>query len=136
MAEANDRRRTELAIYVWFTLPVSFFPILCLYLARAYDGHYSTPAELVTNGGVLTIAITLAAEALSRLIASGKRWRDLKMFAASCSAGVNIFGSIFYALRYVRSPANPTLFVDVCFSILLVGIATATFARFLPEDDP
>jgi hypothetical protein len=129
-----ERWRTELSIF-FFTLPFSFCPIGCLYLAQAYDGHYMTIFELVTNGGVLTIAMTLGSEALSRLVASGKKWRDIKLFAAACSAGAIILGSTTYGLRYARSPTNSSVFVDVCLGVLLVCIATATFSRFLPEDD-
>ena len=90
--------------------------------------------ELVANGGVLIIAITMATETLSRLIASGKKWLDMKIVAGACSTGAIIVGSLFYALRYARQPTNSVLFVDLCVIVLLVSIATSTFSKFLPEE--
>ena len=135
MAVANTRWRRELLIHSCLTIPLSFFPIVCLYFMRGYDGNYPTIPEMLANGGVLSTAITLASEALSRLLTSGNQWLDIKIPTAACSLGVVIFGSIFYALRYARQPANSTLFVDLCFFTLFLGIAVSTFAKFLPEDD-
>jgi hypothetical protein len=139
MAEANagvqSRWRAELSSYISITLPFSFFPLVCVYLMRAYDGYYLTIPELVGDGGVLPIAIVLAAESLARLVASGRKWRHLKVFGTGFSAWVIGGGSIFSALRYVSKPRNPTFFVNLSFVLLAAGIVISTLCRFLPEDD-
>jgi hypothetical protein len=139
MAEANterhDRLWLEVASFICFTVLFSFFPIVALYLVRAADGDYLTLPQLAADGGILTIAISLAANALSRLVVSNTRWPELKVVAAACSAWVIGCGSIFYALRYLQRTANSVFFIDLSFSILVVSIVLATLSRFLPEGD-
>jgi hypothetical protein len=139
MAEANprpnDRRRFELTTYICFTVCFSFLPLGCLYLMRAYDGYYLTIPQLVENGAALNIVITLAAESFSQLVASGKEWRELKLLAAAFTIIVIVFGSVFYAMRYARSPQNPTFFVDFSVTLLACSVASATICRLLPEGD-
>jgi hypothetical protein len=118
-----------------FALPFSFFPIVAYYLMRTAEGLYPTIPDLATDGGVLTIAISLAAEALSRLIASGKKWREVKLVAAASSAWVIVCGSMFYALRYAHRPTNSVFVVRLCILLIVVGLTNATFCRFLPEED-
>jgi hypothetical protein len=97
--------RRDVSIYVCFTVPCSFSPIVFLYLLSANAGRYLTIPELVTNGGVLTIAISLAVDALSQLIAKGKKW-----LAARAVVG-----------------ASAVLAAEC--------IADAIVCRFLPEDE-
>jgi hypothetical protein len=134
-AEGHAQWRAELSIYLCFTVSFSFFPIVCLYLVRASYGYYSTLPELAADGGILTIAISLAADALSRLVASGSKWHELKVIAAACSAWVIGCGSLLYALRHVGGVTNSTLFGDLGFLILIASVGLATFCRFLPEDN-
>lgn len=135
MAETNNRWRLQLLTHLCFTLPVSVLPVALLFLMRAYDGAYPTIPELLVNGGVLIIAVTMATEAMSRLIIGGKKWMDMKIVAGGCSVGVIITGSLFYALRYARQPTNSALFVNLCVIVLFVSVAISTFCRFLPEED-
>jgi hypothetical protein len=139
MAEANartgDRRRLELTRYICFTVSFSFLPLGCFYIMRAYDGFYLTIPQLVENGAALNIVITLAAESFSQLVASGKKWRELKSLAVAFWVVVIVFGSIFYAMRYARSPQNPTFFVDFSVTLLACSVVSATICRLLPEGD-
>jgi hypothetical protein len=139
MAEASarvlDRRRLELTTYICFTVSFSFLPLGCLYLMRAYDGYYLTIPQLVENGAALNIVITLAAESFSHLVASGKKWRELKLLTAAFSVFMIVFGSVFYAMRYARSPQNPTFFVDLSVTLLACSVVSATICRLFPEDD-
>jgi hypothetical protein len=139
MAEANtrtnDRRRLELTAYICFTVSFSFLPLGCFYIMRAYDGYYLTIPQLVESGAALNIVITLAAESFSQLVASGKKWRELKSLAAAFSVVVIVFGSVFYAMRYARSPQNPTFFVDFSVTLLACSVVSATICRLFPEGD-
>jgi hypothetical protein len=68
---------------------------------RAYDGYYLTIPQLVENGAALNTVITLAAESFSQLVASGKKWRELKLLAAVFSVVVIVvrIGLLRDALR-------------------------------------
>jgi hypothetical protein len=131
----QNRKRVELVSYIFFTVLFSFFPVVCIYLIQAIDGHYLTIAEITQHGGVLTIVIVLAADAFSRLITSGSKWRDLKVVAASSSAWMIGCGSIAYAQRSLRTPRNPVFFENVAIALLIGSIAVATFCRLLPQGD-
>lgn len=113
----------------------SFFPIVCVYLIQAYYGHYLSVTELLKNGGVLTISITLSAEALSRLVDRRSRWRELRLLAVSCSAWLIGCGSLFYGLRFLQEPPNPVFFTDLCLVLLVASLIVSTVSKFLPEDE-
>jgi hypothetical protein len=128
--------RTELTSFIGFTVLFSFFPIIALYLMRMADGHSPTIPELATDGGVLTISISLAAEALSRVVASSRKWRELKLLVASSSLWVIVCGSLFYARRYVGgAPVNSIFFAHVCIVLITFSLMNATASRFLPGGD-
>lgn len=136
MAAANKRWRREFVRYVAYTLPFAFFPIVFLYFARRLiKGDTLTPAELVADGGILTVPITLAVDSLFRLLASDRRWYEFKMVLASLSAWTIALGSFFYAFRWYSGTTNSVVFVDLCFLVVFVSIILAAFCRFLPEDD-
>ena len=128
--------RTELTSFICFNVLFSFFPIVALYGMRMADGCSPTISELATDGGVLTIAITLAAEALSQVVASGQRWRDVKLIVAGSSAWVIVCGSLAYAYRYAHDrPANWVFFVRTCSVLIIVSLMNATVSRFFPKGD-
>jgi len=133
--QRHNRWRLELVCYLCFTVPFSFLPIGILYGIRMSDGYYLTLPEIVADGGVLTIAISLAAEALAHLVASGTKWREVKAFAAAFSAWVIGWASAFYALRQAHGPKNLVFFVDVALALLIASIVVATTCRLLPEDN-
>jgi hypothetical protein len=128
------RKLDDISSYVFFTVPISFSPIGLLYLTSVFNGRRLTSEELILDGGVLTISISLAAEALGRLVASGSKWREIKRLAAIGSIAAIIFGSFFYALRSIKMPTNP-LFVHLCTGVVVVSMSIALVCRLLPEGD-
>jgi hypothetical protein len=136
MAAVNRHWRREFLRYVCCTLPAAFYPIVFLYAARLVTkGKMLTRSELVADGGVLSIAIALAVDALFRLLASNRQWYEFKMVLASFTVWTIGLGSFFYAFRWANGTANSVVFFDLCFLVIAVSIILAGFCRFLPEDD-
>ena len=133
--EGHQRWRTELTSFICFTVLFSFSPIAALYLMRMAAGYASTLPELATDGGVLTIVISLAAESISRVVGSGQKWREVKLASAALSAWVILCGSTFYALRYVQRPTNSVFYARVCLLLIIASLTNATLCRFLPQGD-
>jgi hypothetical protein len=136
MAAVNRRWRREFVRYVCCTLPFAFFPVVLLYITRrVVNGDALTYSELVADGGVLSVAITLAVDSLFRLLASDRRWYELKLILASLTAWTIALGSFFYACRWIGGTVNSGVFVDLCLLVVVVSIILAGFCQFLPEDD-
>ena len=135
MAETNRRWRREMLTYLCFTLPGAFFPIGCLWAARAYQGYPLRTVDVVADGGILAIAIGLYADAFARIINSGTRWLELKIVLGGCTTVAMAGGSFFYGLRYVRGATNSVVFLDLCVLVFIVSVVIATFCRFFPEDN-
>jgi hypothetical protein len=135
MAAVNRRWLKELLTYVCYTLPFAFLPIGFLYVLRKFNGGTLTIPGMVTDGGILTIAITLGADALLRLLLSDSRWRELKIVLAALACWAMTFGSFFYALRSISRATTSVVFIDLCLLVLVVSLTVGAFCRFLPEDD-
>jgi hypothetical protein len=106
MAAANRHWRREFVRYVSCTLP-------SLYAMRlVFKGETPTRSELVADGGVLSIAITLAVDALFRLLASDRRWYEFKMVLVSITVWTVGLGSFFYACRWINGTVNSVVFID------------------------
>lgn len=136
MAAANRRWRREFVRYVLCTLPFAFFPIVFLYVAHlVVNGEKLTRSEMVADGGILTVAVTLACDSLFRLLASDRRWYEFKMVLVSLASWAIGLGSFFYAFRWVSKSTTSVVFVDLCFLVLVVSIIIAGFCRLLPEED-
>lgn len=136
MAAVNNRWRKEFVRYVSCTLPSAFFPIVLLDAVHLVSkGETLTRSQLVTDGGILSIAIALAVNALFRLLACDRRWFEFKMVLASLTVWTIGLGSFFYACRWINGTANSLVFADLCFLVVTVSIVLAGFCRFLPEDD-
>lgn len=135
MAAINRRWRRELLTYVCFTLPFAFSPIGFLWVAHRVFNKTLTPSGLVADGGILSIAIALAADALMRILAVGRRWFEFRLVLAALAAWAIGLGSYFYALRLIDGSVGSLVFIDLCFLVLVVCILLAGFCRFLEEDD-
>jgi hypothetical protein len=135
MAEVNRHWRREFLRYATCTLPSAFFPIVALYVMRLVsNGKFLTRSELVADGGVLSIAIALAADALFRLLETDRRWYEFKMVLVSLTVWTIALGSLFYGCRRASGNANSVVFVDLCFLVVAVSVILAGFCRFLPEE--
>jgi hypothetical protein len=126
-----DRYRDRLARYLLFTVSFSFFPILCLFLVRAYNGHYMSVRELVDGGQPLGIAVVLAAEAMGTLLATGRQSSMLRATAVAVCLSTIVCWSILLALQHDHPATDPTGFTDFSVAALLVSITTATFGKVL-----
>ncbi len=135
MATVNRHWRREFVRYVCWTLPFAFCPIEFLWVVRRVFNETLTRSGLVTDGGILCVAIGLAADALLRLLASNRKWFDFKMVLAALAAWAIGSGSYFYSLRLIDRSANSVVFIDLCFLVLIVSIVLAGFCRLLPEED-
>lgn len=136
MAAVNRHWRREFVRYATLALPSAFFPIAFLYAFRLISaGEMLKPSELVADGGVLSIAITLAVDAHFRLLATNRRWYEFKMALSSMTIWTIAFGSFFYACRWINGAVNSVVFIDLCFLVIAVSIILAGFCRLLPEED-
>jgi hypothetical protein len=134
MAAANNRWRREMLTYFCFTLLYAVWPIGMIYVLRAVQGHALRLADVVADGGILTVAMGLNIGAVSRLT-NATKWPELKIVFVGLASLAMLCGSFFYGLRYVRGATNSVVFLDLCVLVFVVSVVIATFCRFLPEDN-
>src|SRR5690348_3781857 len=128
MAAVNRHWRRDSVRYVCCTLPFAVYPIVFLAVARrVFRGETLTHTDLVADGGILTIAITLAFDSLLRLMASNRRWNEFKTVLLSLAAWAMGLGSFFYAFRWYSRTTTSVVFVDLCFLVLTISIVIAGF---------
>lgn len=130
-----NRRRHELTSYLCFGLSLSFLPILLLYIVSVQHGRHLALHDVVTDGGVLIIAIVLAANGLSRLMVSSRPWRVWHASAFFAAMAVITLGSMCYVLPHVSAPQDPVFFAGLCCALLVTSVVTTTLITVLADDN-
>lgn len=108
MADRNKRWLIEMLTYFCFTLWYALWPIGCMYAVRAVEGSSLRVADLVADGGILTVAMGLNVVAVARLVRITK-WVALRIPFAGLASLTMLSGSFFYGLRYFRGATNSTV---------------------------
>lgn len=134
MVERNKRWLTEMLTYFCFTFLHALWPIGMMFAARAVQGYPLRIADVVADGGILTVATGLNIGAVSRLIKITK-WVELRILFGGLATVTLLSGSFFYGLRYFRGATSSIVFVKLCIPVFIVSLVIATFCRFIPEDD-
>lgn len=130
----DKRWRSELVSQLCFGLPLSFFPIVCLYVLAVHDGHRMALRELATDSGTLTIAIALAASGLSRLVSRAHPWRTWNAVSFVVSMAVIVLGSMCYVLPRIDPPRNATFFTNLCAALIATSVITTIGGLLLNRD--